>query len=131
MTLQDPNVEQLELVADALGSLREQLVFVGGCAAGLLITDRAAPPVRATLDVDLLVRATTRVDYQHVERQFESLGFKHDISQDAPICRWVHGTIKVDLMPTDPSVLGFSIRGIPSQPIRHWQSSCRVAGKFA
>jgi hypothetical protein len=29
----DPNVAQGELVARALGDLRDELVFVGGCAA--------------------------------------------------------------------------------------------------
>jgi hypothetical protein len=39
MNLRDPNVQQLQLVAQALGHLREKLVFVGGCATGILITD--------------------------------------------------------------------------------------------
>ncbi len=38
----DPNLAMVELIAQALGPLREQLVFVGGCAAGLLLTDPAA-----------------------------------------------------------------------------------------
>jgi hypothetical protein len=33
----DPNVQLVELVAAALGDLREELVLVGGCAASLLI----------------------------------------------------------------------------------------------
>ena len=53
MKAQDPNVGRVELVAHALGELRDNLVLVGGSAAGLLITDPAAPPVRATLDVGL------------------------------------------------------------------------------
>jgi hypothetical protein len=36
---QDPNLAKIELIASALGPLRDQLVFVGGCAVGLLITD--------------------------------------------------------------------------------------------
>ena len=54
MNPRDPNVQQLQLVAQALGHLRERLVFVGGCATGILITDDARPPVRATQDVDLI-----------------------------------------------------------------------------
>jgi hypothetical protein len=53
----DPNVQQLQLVARALKDLREKLVFVGGCVTGILITDTARPPVRATQDVDLLILA--------------------------------------------------------------------------
>jgi hypothetical protein len=54
---QDPNLSKIELIAAALGPLRDQLVFVGGCAVGLLITDTAAAPVRVTFDVDLVARA--------------------------------------------------------------------------
>jgi hypothetical protein len=48
----DPNLALLELIAAALGPLRERFVFVGGCTTGMLLTDIAAAPVRATRDVD-------------------------------------------------------------------------------
>lgn len=48
----DPNYEYLFLIADALGDLRSDVVFVGGCTAGLLLTDLAAEGIRATKDVD-------------------------------------------------------------------------------
>lgn len=47
----DPNIETLELAARALKPLLNELVLVGGCAVSLLITDRARPPVRHTIDV--------------------------------------------------------------------------------
>ncbi|MHB1092396.1 hypothetical protein [Thiobacillus sp.] len=56
MKRQHPNVAKLELVAHALGALREQLVFVGGCAVDLLLTDPAAAPARVTYDVGLVAR---------------------------------------------------------------------------
>ena len=46
MSANDPNLAKVELIAEAIGDLADDLVFVGGCAAGLLITDPAAPPVR-------------------------------------------------------------------------------------
>ena len=62
MIVHDPNLERVELVATALGPLRDELVFVGGCAAGLLMSDPGATPIRATIDVDLegLVRLAMR-----------------------------------------------------------------------
>jgi hypothetical protein len=54
MRPQYPNVAKVELVAQALGNLRERLVFVGGCAVDLLLTDTAAAPSRVTYDVDLM-----------------------------------------------------------------------------
>ncbi len=48
MRMDDPNLPYLRSIARALGELREQVVFVGGAVAGLLITDPLADPVRAT-----------------------------------------------------------------------------------
>lgn len=50
----NPNLHILELAATALGSLVNDMVFVGGCATGLLITDEAAPAIRVTQDVDVI-----------------------------------------------------------------------------
>jgi len=104
----DPNVVKVELIARALGPLRERLVLVGGCATGLLFTDPAAMPARVTYDVDLLAEVAALSDYHQLEREFAALGFKRDMSADAPICRWRLGDLEVDLMPTASSILGFS-----------------------
>jgi len=45
---QNPNIELLLIAAHQLGELVDEMVFIGGCATGLLITDAAAPPIRAT-----------------------------------------------------------------------------------
>lgn len=106
----EQNLAILSHVAAAIGDLRETLVFVGGCATGLLVTDVRAQPIRATIDVDLVTHVVSRAEYRAVEKQFEALGFVHDMSAEAPICRWRSGEIKVDLMPTDESILGFNNR---------------------
>jgi predicted nucleotidyltransferase len=113
VTSLDPNLDRVEVVAAALGPLREQLVFVGGCAAGLLISDPAATPIRATLDVDLVVHVMVLTEYHRVEKDFAKLGFKRDMTPDAPICRWVYRQISVDLMPAKPDILGFANRWYP------------------
>jgi hypothetical protein len=38
MRTDDPNLPYLRLIAEALGDLREQVVFVGGAVAGLLVS---------------------------------------------------------------------------------------------
>ena len=48
----DINIRMIIDVAKRLGDLRDKVVFVGGCATGLFITDPAIPEVRATQDVD-------------------------------------------------------------------------------
>ena len=106
----DPNLVLLELIAAALGPLRERFVFVGGCTTGMLVTDVAAAPVRATRDVDVIVEVLTLADYHALERELEKAGFRHDRSPEAPICRWIFGAALLDVMPTDERVLGFANR---------------------
>ena len=108
MNKDDPNVARVELVAKALGDTWTEFVLVGGCAAGLLITDQARPPVRATVDVDLAVEVATRADYYNrVHEQLLKLGFTEtgDI-----LCRWRCGALIVDVMPTEEDILGFANR---------------------
>lgn len=111
MNPNDPNVVLLELVAARLGEkLREDLVFVGGAVAGLLITDPALPAIRPTEDVDLIVEALTLADYHRVEQALAKQGFAHDMSAEAPVCRWRVDKVAVDVMPTLEQILGFSNR---------------------
>jgi hypothetical protein len=110
MNLADPNLPLLESVARALGPLCDRFVFVGGCATGLLVTDSAASPVRATRDVDVVVEVASLAGYHALECQLEQSGFQHDRSPDAPVCRWRVGACILDVMPTDEAVLGFGNR---------------------
>ncbi|MEK7810191.1 MAG: hypothetical protein AAB278_00045 [Pseudomonadota bacterium] len=113
MKPQRPNVPKMELVAQALGDLREQLVFVGGCAVDLLLTDTAAAPSRVTYDVDLVAQVAALSGYHKLESKFGKLGFKRDTSDGAPICRWRLQGLEVDLMPTETQILGFANRWYP------------------
>jgi hypothetical protein len=106
----DPNLGRIELVAAALAPLLDRLVFIGGCAAGLLMDDPGATPIRLTYDVDLVSNVTALTRYHDLESEFERLGFRRDMAADAPICRWTYRGTKVDLMPTDSTVLGFTNR---------------------
>lgn len=110
----DPNVARVEVVAAALGDLCEELVFVGGCAASLLIDAASAPPARVTYDVDVIAVVAAISGYYALERRFAERGFAKDTSEGAPICRWRVQDVEVDLMPTDERVLGFSNRWYPA-----------------
>ncbi len=113
MNPKDPNLAKVELIAHVLGSLRNELVLVGGCAAGLLMTDMGAAPARVTYDVDLLVEVAALIRYHEVEAEFVRLGFQRDMTAQAPICRWRYNDLAVDLMPTVPGILGFANRWYP------------------
>ncbi|MFZ3040810.1 MAG: hypothetical protein WA108_03295 [Thiobacillus sp.] len=101
----DPNLPILMLIAKSLGDLCDSLVFVGGCATGLLLTTPRAQAIRATQDVDVVVHALSTADYHAIEKAVEARGFKHDLSPEAPICRWVLQGVALDLMPSQPGIL--------------------------
>lgn len=103
----NPNIDILELAVDQLGELTDEMVFLGGCATGLLITDAAAPPIRATKDVDAIVHVVSRAEYYQLSEKLREKGFREDTSEDAPICRWVGNNVLLDVMPTDAAILGF------------------------
>lgn len=105
MNPNDPNVDIVELVVSKLGGLVEEVVLVGGCATGLLITDSARPPVRPTQDVDLIAEITTYTDYYAFAKKLKKAGFSEDYGLT---CRWQFDDIKVDIMPTAENILGFS-----------------------
>jgi len=111
------NLAMLSIIADRLGELREKMVFLGGCTTGLLVTDPAAPDVRSTIDVDMIVEAAAILDFHTIEAKMRDRGFQPDIESGIR-CRWRSGDIIVDLMPDDESILGFSNRWY-SDAIRH------------
>lgn len=104
----DPRFHAVLMVAGKLGAVRDEVVFLGGAVLPLLISDQGAASVRPTDDVELAVEVTTRVEYYRLCERLRALGFSEDDTPGAPICRWVIDGLKVDIMPTEESVLGFS-----------------------
>lgn len=104
----------LEGVARRVQPLLEEVVFVGGQVAELLITAPGATRVRPTTDVDIVVEASTRLRYAEVEAELRSFGLVNDVREGAPICRWTTPEgFTLDVMPTDENVLGFTNRWYP------------------
>lgn len=97
----------MEIAASRLGDLVDELVFLGGCATGLLLTDPLAPAIRATKYVDVISELGSLVDYHRLSGRLREQGFREDQSDGAPICRWRGGGILLDVMPTHPEILGF------------------------
>jgi predicted nucleotidyltransferase len=106
----NPNLARLTSAARKLEPLFDQIVFVGGCVTGLLLTDPAAAPVRPTLDVDAIVAISSYADFTLLEKQMRELGFHESHAEGVPVCRWISGDLILDLMPTDASILGFGNR---------------------
>ena len=103
----DPNVERIEAAVDLLGPLVDELVLVGGCVTGLLVTDPGAAPIRPTLDVDLVVDLLHYTEYHGFENRLRARGFEQRRGEDDPICRWWQGIVRIDVMPVG-DFLGFT-----------------------
>jgi hypothetical protein len=109
----EANLAMIRHVAGRLGHLRERVVFLGGAATALLITDSAAPDVRVTIDVDVIVEIASKGDYYRLAESLRAAGFTEDASEGAPVCRWIVDGVAVDVMPTDEEILGFSNQWYP------------------
>jgi len=107
------NIDMLQIVADGLGDLKDEIVFVGGAVAELYADDPASSDIRPTQDVDCTIELRTYREHTELEEELRAKGFVNDTSQGAPICRWIYQDIKVDVMPTDENVLGFNNQWYP------------------
>ena len=108
--MHDPNLQLLEAAAQLLEPLLDDVVFVGGCVTGLLITDAAAADMRPTTDVDVIAEVYSYAEYGVLSHRLRELGLTEDDREDAPTCRWRHGNLAIDVMPIDEAVLGFTNR---------------------
>ncbi len=106
------NVQRLEIVVAALGSLAESMVFTGGAVVELYGQTKARLAPRVTRDIDSIVAAATRSDYQKIEAELHALGFVNAglAGVPGPTCRYVLGDILFDVMPDTETILGFSNR---------------------
>jgi hypothetical protein len=102
------NIDLLKDVARHLGPLLKEVVFVGGCTTGLFITDKAAAEVRPTFDVDVIAEITSYADLSDFSERLRSQGFREDVSEGAPVYRWMIEDMKLDVMPIDEKILGFT-----------------------
>lgn len=109
-SVDDPNRERLIRLAKLLGPLCDDLVFVGGSATGLLVTDPAGTRIRPTFDVDTVAEVSSYAEYVALGERLRKCGFLPDSSPEAPVCRWFAADLKLDVMPTSPAILGFTNR---------------------
>jgi predicted nucleotidyltransferase len=104
------NLDLLVDVVERLVPLLDEIVLVGACAPGLLVTDPGASSVRRTFDVDVIAEIISYSGLVAFSERLTKLGLSLDTSEGAPACRWVCGESKLDVMPLEESLLGFSNR---------------------
>jgi predicted nucleotidyltransferase len=95
-------------MAQKLDGLGLNYAFVGGSIVEFLLDNQGLSPVRPTDDLDIIVEVLANRRYSDIEQTLRGAGFQHDTTQGAPICRWLHNGIKIDVMPTDGGVIGIN-----------------------
>ncbi|MCS5711462.1 hypothetical protein [Candidatus Berkiella aquae] len=103
------NLKMLEFVAIKLGSICNDVVFLGGITTALFLTVEAYPDVRPTIDVDCIVDVISDAKYRELQKKLKRQGFKQS-HQDDFTCRWRYDEVIVDIMPTDEKILTFGNR---------------------
>ncbi len=103
------NINRLKIISEGLGDdLLNKVVFVGGSVVGLYATTDQISDCRPTKDIDCVINFTSRVEYNKVTKQLRLNNFEDILDLDVPICRWIYKQIIVDIMPDNPSILGFT-----------------------
>lgn len=115
MSVSELQQQMVGNVAEALGpELRAEVAFVGGCTTAFLLNDDfVLEQVRHTDDVDLIVHVLGHPGFHALQQALRAKGFKDmslDPGENAPVCAMRLGDLRVDFMPDDPAVLGFSNR---------------------
>lgn len=107
------NILRTKVVNELLKDLGQDYVFVGGAIVSLYAAESTSESkIRPTNDVDVIVELASYGGYAKLDTKLRALGFKNDIVSGV-ICRYQVQGITVDVMPTDPKVIGFSNRWYP------------------
>lgn len=104
------NLDLIEKAVKAVAMLSEDVVFVGGAAAELYVDTVYSEEARVTEDVEIIIDVCSRSGLEIFEEHLRKIGFENDMTPGAPICRWLFQGLKLDIMPIDQSMLGFSNR---------------------
>jgi len=101
------NIVRIKGVYNALGTLKNDVVFIGGATVSLYADNPLQTDVRPTIDIDILVEILTYGRYVKVQEMLAGLGFHVD-KESKIICRYRYQGLIVDIMPIDEAVLGFN-----------------------
>jgi predicted nucleotidyltransferase len=103
------NIGIVAEVAEALGELKKDIVFVGGAIVSLYTDDPAADEIRPTKDIDMTLNIVNLNHWQQINEKLASLGFHPDPYGHA-ICSFKYKDIPVDIMAAEDGPLGSANR---------------------
>ncbi len=92
-------IHAIQTIARVLGDLNERVVYVGGAVVGLYIDDPAAPMVRPTKDVDIVVEVASASELEKLRQELAGRGI-HFTPEVNVLCRFKYQNILIDVMAT-------------------------------
>jgi len=101
------DLEILKTIVRELAPVKDELVFIGGATISLYIDEPQHVDIRETYDVDCVVEVTHRAAYEVLSQKLRAIGFSEDMNSQVT-CRFKKGEMILDVMPTNPKILGFS-----------------------
>jgi hypothetical protein len=103
-----PQILMLEKAANILKPLEQRIVFTGGATIALYLDELSADEVRPTIDVDCVLEISSKRSYYNLAEILRQLGLQESREPGDPLCRWTYQDLILDIMPTEPEILGFS-----------------------
>ena len=99
------NIKVIEKVANALGDLNEDVIYVGGAIVSFYITDMGADQPRPTKDIDISVQISTYSEMDRLREQLATKGIFPASDQNV-IYRYQFEDILIDFIPFEETLLG-------------------------
>jgi hypothetical protein len=98
----------LEKAASILKPLEQRIIFTGGATITLYLDELSADEVRPTIDVDCVLEISSKRSYYNLAEILRQLGLQESREVGDPLCCWKYQDLILDIMPTEPEVLGFT-----------------------
>jgi predicted nucleotidyltransferase len=99
------NIKVIEKVANALGDLNADVIYVGGAIVSFYITDMGADQPRPTKDIDISVQISTYSEMDRLREQLATKGI-HPASDQNVMYRFQLEDILIDFIPFEETPLG-------------------------
>lgn len=99
------NLKVVGGVAEALGVLRQDMLFVGGAVSSLYADDPVATEPRPTKDIDISVKIASYAEMSKLSEKLAKKGFL-PATESSVMYRYKFKDVFVDFIPFEPTALG-------------------------
>ncbi len=102
------SIEYIQLTAEVLGDIVDEVTFVGGATMAFWISPRLGIEPRVTRDADFVVEVHTKAAYDRFSARLRKLAM-HEDTASRVIGRWRldESDAIVDVLPADTAILGY------------------------